>query len=167
MERRQALKPASALSRIARFALTQHLQCGKVVPRRLSRRLFSRDSAGRGGAAEELTVAVGSLVVVGTPIADSEYFVRLGERFRRTVEWAFHGLSFHHGTETERDLELGWQEDQLLQLTQAREQGYRLLGKDVQQSVRERVRRPERLREYPLDKKSVGPVGPACGVAPR
>jgi hypothetical protein len=104
------------------------------------------------GVAVELTVVVGSLVIVGTPIADSEYFAHLGEWFRQTVEPSFRELSFHHGKEASRELEHGLQEDQLLQLAPDREQGYRLFGEDVQQSVRERVQgRPEQLREYPRD----------------
>lgn len=104
------------------------------------------------GVAVELTVVVGSLVIVGTPIADSEYFGHLGERFRLTVAPAFRELSFHHGTEASRELEHGWQEDQLHELVLAREQAYRRFAEDAQQGVRERVqRRPERISEYPQD----------------
>lgn len=104
------------------------------------------------GVAVELTVAVGSLVVVGTPIADAEYFAHLGERFRRTVEPAFGGLDFYRGTVAGRELEHGWQEDPLVELPRAREQVYRLFGEDAQQAVRERVQgRPPRLREHPRD----------------
>jgi hypothetical protein len=104
------------------------------------------------GVAVELTVAIDSLVVTGTPISDSEYFARLGEQFRKTVEPAFSGLSIHLGTEADKELKRGWDEDQLWELSQAREQGYRLFGQDVQQGTRERVQeRPRRIREYPED----------------
>jgi hypothetical protein len=104
------------------------------------------------GVAVELTVAVGSLVVVGTPVSDAEYFVHLGERFHQTVQPDFGGLDFHNGTEAGRELEHGWQEDPLVELPRAREQGYRLFGEGAQQRVRERVQgRPRRLREHPRD----------------
>ncbi len=100
----------------------------------------------------ELTVAVDSLVVVGTPIAEAEYFARLGERFQQAVEPAVGRLSFHHGENAARELEHGWQEDQLRQIAQTREQSYRRFGQFAQRAVREQVQgRPQRIREYPLD----------------
>jgi hypothetical protein len=108
------------------------------------------------GLAVEMTVVVGSLVVIGTPIAESEYFTRLGERFLQTVEHAMDGLRFHRGTEAAWELEQGWREDQVSDLARAREQGYRLFGENAQQDVRERVQgRPRWLRGYLWDERAV------------
>lgn len=54
------------------------------------------------GVNAQLTMMVGAALVTGTPIAEAEYFDRLGEQFRQAVEPGIGGIRFYQGD--------GWRE---------------------------------------------------------
>jgi hypothetical protein len=100
------------------------------------------------GLAAEVTLAAGGLLVTGTPIADEEYFRRIGEHFQQVTEGAS-GRLWNRSREAEREWRHGWDEDQLAVLGRDRARGFERHGEDVQSRTRQRVmERPSRVPYY-------------------
>ncbi len=97
------------------------------------------------GLSIEVTFLVSGVLIVGTPIADEEYFARLGERVLSESR-NLSDLYWHSELRARVEKQRGWSEELVARFGNDRELAFRRFGEQIQERLRQHVQaRPQRL----------------------